>query len=138
MDVWSALADWAQACGAEPRRDKDRLTAEWTVAQREAGHLRLLRYRLQFEVDEPDRTVLVHETLFERGASDTVELAPDLRPRDEAYRVGTIWERTAYERQSQLLKLTYDKVDFDFAQLRHKLEKLCQRMHYKVRQLIPV
>lgn len=138
MEAWSALTEWAQEAGADVRRDKDRLTAEWTVARRHAGQLRLLRYRLQFEVDEPDRTILVHETLFERPDHGAVDLAPDLRPRDEAYRVGTIWERTAYEHQSQLLKLTYDRVDFDFAQLRHRLEKLCQKMHYKVRQLIPV
>lgn len=134
-----ALADWGRAEGAEVQLDTNILVLEWTVAQRRfAGALRHLRYRLQMEADEPDRTVILAETLWERTPGRAaVDLGADLRERDEMYRVGTVWERTAWEAQSGLFRMAYD-IAFDFAQLRHRLERLCVRRGYQLRQLIPL
>lgn len=138
MDILDALDELGRAQGAEVRREGGILLVEWTVAKRRSsGGLRHLRYRLQIEVDEPDRTVLMAETLWERTSGHTLDLGADLRAKDESYRIGTIWEKTAWETQSGHLKAAYD-VAFDFAQLRHKLERLCARRDYKLRQLIPV
>lgn len=138
MDVLQALADVAHAQGAEVRLQGGTLVAEWTVARRRAGGaLRHLRYRIQVEADEPDRTVLMAETLWERTSGHAVDLGADLHGKDESYRVATVWERSAWEAQAGLLKVAYD-VAFDFARLRHKLEKACTRAGYRLRQLIPV
>jgi hypothetical protein len=138
MDILDALEGFGRGQGAEAWREEGILLVEWTVARRRSGGgLRHLRYRLQIEVDEPDRTVLMAETLWERTSGHEVDLGADFRAKDESYRVGTVWERSAWESQSGLLKTAYD-VAFDFAQLRHKLEKACARRNYRLRQLIPV
>lgn len=138
MDVLDALAELGRDQGAEVRRDGGILAVEWVVAKRRSGGgLRHLRYRIQAEVDEPDKTVLMAETLWERTSGHAVDLGADLRSKDESYRIGTVWERSAWEAQSGLLKQAYDVV-FDFAQLRHRLEKACSRRDYRLRQLIPL
>jgi len=138
MDILALLDGMGQDLGAETRRDDGILLVEWTVAhRRSSGGLRHLRYRLQIEVDEPDRTVLMAETLWERTSGHALDLGADLRAKDESYRIGTVWERSAWEAQSGLLKSTYD-VAFDFANLRHRMEKLCSRHDHRLRQLIPV
>jgi hypothetical protein len=138
MDVLDALADLGRAQGAEVRREEGILLVEWVVSRRRSGGaLRHLRYRLQIEVDDPDRTVLMAETLWERTSGHAVDLGADLHAKEESYRIGTVWERSAWEAHSGLLKTAYE-VAFDFAQLRHKLEKACSRRGYRLRQLIPV
>jgi hypothetical protein len=138
MEILDALEELGRSQGAEVRRDGAILVVEWTLARRRSGGgLRHLRYRIQIEVDEPDRTVLMAETLWERTSGHTLDLGADLRAKDESYRIGTVWEKSAWDAQSGLLKAAYD-VAFDFAQLRHKLERICARRDYRLRQLIPV
>ncbi|MEA3143465.1 MAG: hypothetical protein QOG31_789 [Thermoplasmata archaeon] len=138
MDVLGALEELGRGQGAQAWREGGILTVEWTVSRRRSsGGLRHLRYRLQIEVDEPDKTVLMAETLWERTSGHTLDLGADLHAKDESYRIGTVWERSAWEAQSGLLKTAYE-VAFDFAQLRHKLEKACSKRGYRLRQLIPV
>jgi hypothetical protein len=138
MDVLDVLAEVGRSQGGEARREGDILVVEWVVARRRSGGaLRHLRYRIQVEVDEPDHTALMAETLWERTSGHAVDLAADLHQKEESYRIGTVWERSAWEAQSGLLKTAYD-VAFDFAQLRHKLEKACARRGYRLRQLIPL
>ncbi|MEA3203640.1 MAG: hypothetical protein QOI63_1319 [Thermoplasmata archaeon] len=138
MDVLDALEELGRDQGAQAWREGRTLLVEWTVARRRSGGgLRHLRYRLQVEVDEPDRTVLMAETLWERTSGHAVDLGADFRTKDESYRIGTVWERSAWEAQAGLLKAAYDVV-FDFAQLRHRLEKACSKRGYRLRQLIPI
>lgn len=138
MDILDALGELGRGLDAEVRREGGILAVEWVVAKRRSGGgLRHLRYRVQIEVDEPDRTVLMAETLWERTSGHAVDLGADFRAKEESYRIGTVWERSAWESQSGLLKTAYD-VAFDFARLRHKLERACARRGYRLRQLIPV
>lgn len=138
MDILDALEEFGRGLGGEVRREGQGLAVEWVVARRRSsGGLRHLRYRLHVEVDAPDRTVLMAETLWERTSGHAVDLAADLRAKDESYRIGTVWERSAWEAQSGLLKSAYE-VAFDFARLRHQLEKVCERRGFRLRQLIPI
>jgi hypothetical protein len=138
MDILAQLEELGRDLGAQTRREGDIVLVEWTVAaRRSSGGLRHLRYRLQMEVDEPDKTVLMAETLWERTSGHAVDLGADLRGKEESFRIGTVWERSAWEAHSGLLKTAYE-VAFDFAHLRHKLEKACSRRDYRLRQLIPI
>src|SRR6267378_443202 len=109
MDILEVLEEFGRGQGAEVRRDGGVLLVEWTVSRRRSGGgLRHLRYRLQLEVDEPDRTVLMAETLWERTSGHEVDLGADLHAKDESYRIGTVWERSAWEAQAGLLKAAYE------------------------------
>jgi hypothetical protein len=81
--------------------------------------------------------VLLTETLWERNAGAGLDLGADLRPREEAYRVGTVWERSVREAQGASLGLLY-RLDFDFENVKHRLERACQRAGFRLRQLIPL
>jgi hypothetical protein len=138
MTFVADLEAWARSQGADVVRGPGGIKAEWELARRrQPGAMRHLRYRIELEVDTPGRTVLLSETLWERGPGDTLDLGADLRPRDEAYRVGTVWERSVPQAHGASLAMLY-ALDFDFDNLKHRLEKACQRAGFRLRQLIPL
>jgi hypothetical protein len=138
MKMMNALLRLGSDLRADAEKDGDRLSLEMTLAQRRDVHTRLLRYRLDMEVDEADKAVLLFESLWEKGGGKPhVDLGPKLWGVDEPFQVDNVPSNPGLQAQVTLFKLRYPGMP-DVNVLREKLKWTCQRMGFQLRHLAPL
>ncbi|MFO1533203.1 MAG: hypothetical protein ABR562_05840 [Thermoplasmatota archaeon] len=138
MKMMSALLKLGRELRADAEQDGDRLSLEMTLAQRRDVHLRLLRYRLDMEVDEADKAVLVFESLWEKGGGRMhVDLGPKLWGVDEPFQVDNVPSNPGLVAQVKLFTMRYPGMP-DVNALRERLKWTCQRAGFNLRHLAPL
>jgi hypothetical protein len=138
MKMMDALLRLGRELRADAEKDGDRLSLEMTIAQRRDVHMRLLRYRLDMEVDEADKAVLLFESLWEKGGGKShVDLAPKLWGVDEPFQVDNVPSNPGLQAQVKLYSLRYPNMP-DVAALRERLKWACKRAGFELRHLAPL
>jgi hypothetical protein len=131
------LLKLARELRADVERAGERVSLEMTLANRRDVHTRLLRYRLDMEVDEDDRTVLLFESLWEKGGGKHLDLGPKLWGVDEPFQVDNVPSNPGLQAQVKLYSIRYPKMP-DLNPMREKLKWLCSRNGFSLRHLAPL
>jgi hypothetical protein len=138
MDMMTALRRLGRELGADAEEDGNRISLDMTLAQRKDIQARILRYRLDMEVDEDDRTVLLFESLWEkRGRRGLVDLAPKCWGVDEPFQVDSRPRNPGLIAQVRLFSMRYPDMP-DVNALRERVKWACQRLGYTLRHLAPL
>ena len=138
MKMLEALLSLGRELRADMEQEGDRLSLDMTLAQRRDIHHRILRYRLDMEVDEEDRTVLLFESLWEKGGGKPhVDLAPKCWGVDEPFQVDNVPSNPGLVAQVKLFSMRYPDMP-DVNALREKVKWTCQRAGFSLRHLAPL
>jgi len=138
MKMMNALLKLGRDLRADAEQDGDRLSLEMALAQRRDVHHRVLRYRLDMEVDEADKTVLLFESLWEKGGGQPhVDLGPKLWGVDEPFQVDNVPSNPGLVAQVKLFSMRYPDMP-DVNALREKLKWTVQRAGFSLRHLAPL
>jgi hypothetical protein len=138
MKMMNALLRLGRELRADAEHDGDRLSLDMTLAQRRDIHTRILRYRLDMEVDEADKTVLLFESLWEKGGGKAhIDLAPKCWGVDEPFQVDNVPSNPGLQAQVKLFSIRYPDMP-DVNALREKLKWTCQRAGFTLRHLAPL
>ena len=141
MSIVAALRRVGHELHADVEDAGGHVALEMTLAKRDTpAALRHLRYRIQLDVEEDEKTVYFTESLWERGvaAKGAIDLAPRLAGKEETFRVEEVPSGTGdLELQSRLFEKRY-QVRLDLAPVRRRLKAACASEGYDLRHLVQV
>jgi hypothetical protein len=139
-----AVKKYASEFGADLSEKKGVWELSKVIAERKAFlSKKKLTYSAKFRVDEESRTVKFTEMLAERGSGlsssggfdSDMGMSPGFGFKKEVYKSGTDGREGSIEEQSNLFGKDYS-YNFDYKEVRNKLEELAQQNGYQFKYQI--